>query len=282
MQHEILRQISETIVAIRGAGEQASAIAHCLFRSGFRVCLLETAQPLAVRRLVSFCEAVYEGEMTVEGLAAMRIDDPGDIPSVWDRVRIPLVIDPEKKILDVLRPHVLVDAILAKRNMGTSVTDAPLVIALGPGFTAPQDAHVVVETNRGHNLGRLIFDGSAEPNTGIPGMISGFSAERVFRAPRDGVFTALRDIGAMVSAGDTVGQVEGEPVVVRLSGVLRGMLRDGITVTKGIKAGDVDPRGRKEYCATISDKARALGGAVLSAILCELPKKLRQREGRYC
>lgn len=266
--------IRDTIVVIRGAGEQASAVAHCLFRSGFKVCLIEAAQPLAVRRMVSFCEAVYDGQKTVEGVTALSVFDPAQIPSVWDQGQIPLAIDPEKKVVGFLRPHVLVDAILAKRNVGTTVTDAPLVIALGPGFTAPTDAHVIVETNRGHNLGRLIFDGRAEPNTGIPGMINGFSEERVFRAPCDGLFIALRDIGAMVCAGDTVAQVAGEPVIVRISGVLRGMLRDGITVTKGLKAGDVDPRGKKEYCATISDKARALGGAVLSAILGELPKKL--------
>jgi xanthine dehydrogenase accessory factor len=163
-----------------------------------------------------------------------------------------------------------------KKNIGTKITDAPLVIGLGPGFVAPKDVHVVIETNRGHNLGRLIFEGKAEPNTGVPGVITGFGAERVFRAPRNGIFKRIKEIGDMVSAGETVAQVEGEPIKIKISGVIRGLLRDRTEVTEGIKAGDVDPRGDKSYCFTISDKARALGGSVLEAILSQLPQKLKE------
>ena len=270
--------IGQTRVLIRGAGEQASGVAHRLFKSGFKVCLTEIPQPLAVRRMVSFCEAVYEQEKTVEGVTALRIDEPRRIFSIWEEGKIPLLIDPENNTRDFLKPHVLVDAIIAKKNVGTKITDAPLVIGLGPGFVAPKDVHVVIETNRGHNLGRLILEGEAEPNTGVPGVIAGFGAERVFRAPRNGIFKSIKEIGDMVSAGETVAQVEGEPVKVKISGVIRGLLRDGTEVTKGIKAGDVDPRGDKSYCFTISDKARALGGAVLEAILSQLPQRLKEWE----
>ena len=199
--------IHRTRIIIRGAGDLASGIAHRLFNCGFRVCLLETATPLAVRRMVSFCEAVYDGVKAVEGVTAVRVGDADEIHSVWETGQIPLLVDPENDTRHLLKPHVVVDAILAKRNIGTQMSDAPLVVGLGPGFRAAEDVHVVVETHRGHNIGRLIFQGRAEPNTGVPGVINGYSVERVLRAPCDGVFRLEKDIGDMVAAGERVGRV---------------------------------------------------------------------------
>jgi xanthine dehydrogenase accessory factor len=270
-------EIRKTRIVIRGAGEQASGIAQRLFRSGFSVCLVETAAPIAVRRMVSFCEAVYDGKKTVEGTTAVRIADPEQIFSAWSSNKIPLLIDPDNNTRHFLKPHVVVDAILAKRNIGTKITDSPLVIGLGPGFCANKDVHIVIETNRGHNLGRLIFEGEAEPNTGIPGSIGGYSIERVFRAQNDGIFRHLKNFGDMVAEGDTVAHVEGTPIKAGVSGVIRGILRDGLQVKKGMKAGDIDPRGEITNCITISDKARAIGGSVLEAILYQLPQQKSRR-----
>lgn len=267
-------EINQTRILIRGAGEISSGVVYRLFKSGFKICLTEIAHPLAVRRMVSFSEAVYDFKKTVEGVTAIMIYNPEKTFPVWEEGKIPLLIDPENDTKKFLKPHVLIDAILAKKNLGTRITDAPLVIALGPGFTAGKDAHVLVETNRGHNLGRLIFKGETEPNTGIPGVIAGYGVERVFRAPRDGVFKTAKNIGDMVSEGEIVAQVEGEPVKAMISGVIRGLLLDKTEVTRGLKAGDIDPRGNRSYCMTISDKARAIGGAVLEAILSQLPQKM--------
>ena len=258
---------------VRGAGEQASGIAHRLFRCGFKVCLVETATPLAVRRMVSFCEAVYDGKKTVEGVTAVCIDNPNQIFSVWQNNQIPLIVDPENEMRHILCPHVVIDAILAKRNVGTRMSDAPLVIGLGPGFYAGRDVHVVIETNRGHNLGRLIFDGEPEPNTGMPGTIGGYSVERVFRAPGKGIFRSIKNIGDLVSEGDVLAKVEETPILAKISGIIRGMLRDGTRVKIGLKAGDIDPRKETTHCPTISDKARALGGSALEAILFKLPQQ---------
>jgi len=266
--------IGDTIVLIRGAGEQATGVAYRLFRGGFKLCFTEIAEPLAVRREVSFCEAVYDGEKTVEGVTAKRIRGSEDIEQVWREGKIPLLIDPENRVRERLKPQVEIDAILAKRNVGTAITDAPLVIGLGPGFTAGKDVHIVIETNRGHDLGRLIFEGEAEPNTGVPGDIAGYGIERVLRATADGIFHNIRAIGDHVEAGDVIAEVEGKPVKTVIAGVVRGLLREGIQVTEGLKAGDVDPRAKREACFTISDKARALGGAALEAILYDLPKRM--------
>jgi xanthine dehydrogenase accessory factor len=269
--------IHSTRVLIRSGGDLGSGIALRLFGSGFKVCLVDTGTPLAVRRMVSFCEAVYDGEKTIEGLTAVRVNQPEEIGSVWEKGKIPLLIDPTNETRYFLKPHVVIDAILAKRNMGTLISDAPLVIGLGPGFQAGNDVHVVIETNRGHNLGRLIFNGAAEPNTGIPGTIAGFSTERVFRAPCDGMFRSNKDIGGMVVKGEQVARVADIPIHSEIDGIIRGMLRDSTKVTKGTKAGDVDPRGDMDHCQTISDKARSLGGAVLEAILRQLPERLISR-----
>ena len=194
------------------------------------------------------------------------------IAEVWRKNYIPIIIDPEATVKDVLNPAVLVDAILAKKNLGTRITDAPLVIGVGPGFCAGKDVHLVVESNRGHDLGRVIAQGEAEENTGVPGVIAGFSIERVFRAPRGGALQTVKHIGDMVEVGDVIGTVEGMPIQAGIKGVIRGLLRDGTTVWKGMKAGDIDPRGIKEHCYTISDKARAVGGGVLEAILSPLDR----------
>jgi xanthine dehydrogenase accessory factor len=254
-------------VMIRGGGEMASGVAHRLFRSHLKVVMTEIPQPLSVRREVSFCEAIFLGEQSVEGVTARYVASPDEVQSVWEEGMIPLLIDPEGVSRDLLKPAVIVDAILAKRNTGTHTGDASLVIGLGPGFWAGRDVDVVIETNRGHDLGKVIYDGPAEPDTGVPGAVGGVSAQRVLRAPRDGTFRPVKGIGAMVAEGAIVAWVEDEPVTTIISGVLRGLLREGTAVQKGLKAGDVDPRGRQENCFTISDKARAVGGGVLEAIL---------------
>ncbi len=255
-------------IVIRGAGEMATGTAVRLYRSGFRKILMtEIERPLAVRRLVSLCEAVYESVCQVEGVAAARIDWPSDASHVWEKGDIPVIVDPQNAAKDIIKPEILIDATLAKRNLGTSILDAPLVIALGPGFVAGKDVHWVVETNRGHNLGRLILEGSADPDTGVPGEIGGQTVRRVIRAPADGLFEPSLDIGAMVEEGQSVGHVGTSQVRAGLTGVLRGLIRPNTYVTRELKIGDVDPRGNLAYCTTISEKARAIGGTVLEAIL---------------
>lgn len=254
-------------VLIKGAGEMASGIAHRLRRCHFTVCMTEISKPRAVRRGVSFSEAVYEGEKTVEGITAKLVSSHQEILTAWDDEKIPIIVDEETKIKDLLKADVLVDAIVAKRNLGTKITDALLVIALGPGFYAGRDVHLVVETNRGHNLGRIITKGEAEQDTGIPGIIAGFSRERILRAPANGQLTTPRDIADYSKSGEIVATVNGFPVRAEINGVIRGLLRSGSEVLNGMKIGDIDPRGVKEYCYTISDKARAVGGALLEGIL---------------
>ncbi|MCK5551522.1 MAG: EF2563 family selenium-dependent molybdenum hydroxylase system protein [Deltaproteobacteria bacterium] len=260
-------QLKNILVFVRGAGEMATGVAHTLWQAHFRVWMTEITSPLAVRREVSFCEAVYEGEKQVEGVLAKHIQTPDELHRTWNEGMIPLLIDPQAESRKIVNPHVLVDAIIAKKNLGTRITDAPLVIGLGPGFTAGKDVHVVVETQRGHDLGRLIFDGGAEPNTGIPGEISGFSEQRVLRTPTEGVFRVQKRIGDQVKKGEVVATVGNLPVKARIGGVLRGLLRDGTYVRERMKSGDIDPRGQKANCYSISDKARTIAGGVLKAIL---------------
>lgn len=254
------------LVLIRGAGDLASGVALRLYRAGFRVVMTDLARPTAIRRTVAFSQAIALGETSVEGVTARRATVE-TVPELLSRGEIPVLIDPEAGCRNVLKPDVLVDAILAKRNLGTAITDAPVVIALGPGFIAGVDCHAVVETMRGHTLGRVIWDGPALPNTNIPGLIGGFAGERVLRAPADGVFQPALEIGAMVQAGDVAGYVGGAPMVSTIAGVLRGILPPDTPVRKGMKSGDVDPRGKLDHCYTVSDKALAIGGGVLEAIL---------------
>ncbi len=253
------------LVLLKGGGDLGSGVAWRLYRCGFRVVILEQAQPTVIRRMVAFASAIYEGEMTVEGVTARRAG-VGEVADLVAGGIIPVLIDPEGRSVADLRPAIVVDAILAKRNTGTRITDAQLVIALGPGFRAGQDCHAVVETARGHFLGRVYWDGEALPNTGIPGEVGGMREERVLRAPTEGPFEALAAIGERVEAGQAVARVAGEPVVARISGVLRGLLHPGLSVRAGQKVGDVDPRGERRYCFTISDKALSVAGGVLEAI----------------
>ena len=267
-------------VLIRGAGDIASGIALRLHRAGMQVVMTDLPAPTAIRRTVCFSQAILLGEMTVEDVTARRADSVEEAESLLRRGLIPVLADPEGACISILKPDAVVDAILAKRNLGTRITDAPVVIGVGPGFTAGVDCHAVVETMRGHSLGRVIHAGSALPNTGIPGLIGGFAGERVLRAPADGVFHQLLDIGAQVRQGDVAATVNSVPMTCTLDGVLRGILPDGTPVHKGMKAGDIDPRCKVEHCYTASDKALAIGGGVLEAIL-DLTGAMKDRAGGY-
>lgn len=255
------------LTLIRGAGDIASGIALRLRRAGMSVVMTEIDRPTTIRRTVAFSDAVVSGEQSVEDVTARRAAHVEEALRLLETGVVPVLVDPNCLCREALKPDALVDAILAKRNLGTAITDAPAVIGVGPGFTAGTDCHAVVETMRGHTLGRVYYSSSALPNTNIPGLIGGFAGERVLRAPADGVFTGTRRIGDRVAAGETVGYVAGVPMTATISGVLRGLLSDGVTVKKGMKSGDVDPRGEREYCALVSDKALAVGGGVLEAIL---------------
>ena len=260
--------LKDLVIVVKGAGEMATGIACRLFRANFRrLVMLETDMPMAVRRNVSFCEAVYDGTISVEGVTARRAATVSDIPRIWDTGDVPVLVDPGWGAIPDLGPHVVIDAIIAKRNLGTDMADAPLVIGLGPGFSAGKDVHCVIETNRGHDLGRIIEKGPAHADTGVPGTICGVSSERVLRAPCDGVFTAACAIGDLVTRNQVLGHVERMPVTALIDGMVRGLIRPGTRVPGACKIGDIDPRGAEASCSTISEKARAVGGAVLEAIL---------------
>jgi len=257
----------EITICVKVGGDIASGVAWRLHQCRFRGLITEIPRPMAVRRKVAFSEAVYDGHAEVEGVEALLIGDANDSRQVWDQGKIPLLVDPECEAAKMIQPDVIVDAILAKKNTGTSISDAPLVIALGPGFEAGRDVHFVVETKRGHYLGRLLTEGLAEPNTGVPGPIAGISTDRVLRSPGRGIWQSEVEIGDVVRKGGMVGSVDGQPVNALINGVLRGMIRPGIPVTEGLKIGDIDPRGVKEHCHTISEKALAISGGVLEGIL---------------
>ena len=259
--------ISELIVLIRGGGEMATGIAHRLHRCHMRVAITEIAMPTAVRRHVAFAEAVYEGAQTVEEVKAVRVRSCDEAYATWEQNHIPVFVDAEASIGKVLEPVVVVDAIMAKKNGATKLTDAPVVIAVGPGFTAGVNVHAVVESNRGHHLGRVIWQGTAESYTGIPASVDGYTASRVLRVPQSGIFNALRAIGDVIAAGEPVATVQGELIKAEISGQIRGLLRGDIQVQQGIKVGDIDPRGERGYCDSISDKSRAIAGGVLEAVL---------------
>lgn len=260
--------LNQLIVGIKGAGEQASAAAHRLFNAHIRnLFMLETPDPAAVRRSVSFCAALRNGQATVEDVRAVRARDAADIHRAWAQGAIAVLVDPHWQMLEAMKPDIVIDAILAKRNLGTCMDEAPLVIALGPGFTAGIDAHTVIETRRGHHLGRVITSGVAAPNTGKPGNIGGYTVERVLRAPCKGIFTTSRELGDWVKTGDGIATVDGQPVRAAIDGMIRGLLRSGRPVHQGMKLGDIDPRGDLSHLNTISDKGRAIAGAVLEAIL---------------
>ena len=275
------------LIVVRGAGDLATGTIHRLKKAGFRLLVLEAEHPAAIRRQVALSEAVYAGSARVEDVEAVRMDVElaekknrkelleQEMERIWKKDGVPVLVDPAGLSIAVLRPAVVVDAILAKKNLGTTKEMAPLVIALGPGFTAGEDVDVVIETKRGHNLGRVIRSGSAVPNTGIPGIIGGYGKERVMHAKAEGILRNVASIGDIVEAGAVIAEIETEngmvPVEASLSGLLRGLIRDGYPVTKGFKIADIDPRKEElQNCFTISDKARCIAGSVLEVICGEL------------
>lgn len=255
------------LVVVRGGGDLASGIVHRLYKSGFKIVVLEIEKPMCIRRTVSFSEAIYSGEVEVEGIKgklARSIDE------IWDIIEggsVPVYIDPNGESIDILGPLAVVDAIIAKVNLGTNRGMAPITIGVGPGFEAGVDVDLVIESKRGHNLGKVIYRGSASPNTGIPGTTLGYREERVLRAPTNGILKSNYSIGDKVNKGDIICYVGGMEVVAEIGGILRGILKEGLYATNGLKIGDIDPRGEIENTFTISDKARAIGGGVLEAIL---------------
>lgn len=266
-------------ILIRGAGDLATGIAHRLFRAGYQILMTEKAVPTSVRRAVAFSRAVYEGWCEVEEVTARFAEDYTFACHIIDAGEIAVIVDEQAEIKSIYEPQVIVDAILAKRNLGTKITDAKLVIGVGPGFTAQEDCHVVIETKRGHDIGRVIMSGSAVPNTGIPGDIGGYTMERLIRADVDGVLYPLVQIGDIVKKDQRVADViiaedsrfETKGAAVssihsRMTGIVRGMLQEGVFVTKGMKVGDIDVRCERGNCFTISDKARSVGGGVLEAV----------------
>lgn len=258
-------------MVVRGGGDLGSGVAVRLRRCGFRVVVLESPRPVAVRRTVAFAEAVYEGNWWVEGIEGRLVGTPADALAHAKRGVVPVLVDPEATSVQALRPAVLVDAIMAKKNVGSSSGMARIVVGLGPGFEAGCDVDAVVETNRGPHLGRVIWRGSAEPNTGTPGLVSGAAAERVLRAPRAGQIELVSNIGAIVEGGQPVAWVAGELVAAPFHGLVRGLIRDRMEVTAGMKIGDLDPRLEPALCALVSDKALAIAGGVLEAILSADP-----------
>lgn len=266
-------------ILIKGAGDLATGIAHRLYRAGYQILMTETAVPTTVRRTVAFSRAVYEGWCEVEGVKARLAEDYAAACRIMDAGEVAVIVDERAEIRSAYEPQVVVDAILAKRNLGTSMTDAKLVIGVGPGFTAGEDCHAVIETKRGHDIGRVITAGSAIPNTGVPGDIGGYTTERLIRAEAEGIFFPFVQIGDIVEKGQRVANVISAAdicsgtqettvtgVYAQMPGIVRGMLQEGVFVTKGMKAGDIDARCERENCFTISDKARSIGGGVLEAV----------------
>ncbi|MBI5301262.1 MAG: EF2563 family selenium-dependent molybdenum hydroxylase system protein [Chloroflexi bacterium] len=258
---------SQIRILIKGSGDLGTGVAWRLHKTGFPVVITELAQPLVVRRTVAFASAVYDGAITVEGVTARRAESFEHARTLLGADVIPVLVDPEMRACEFFAPRVLIDAVMAKRNTGTRITDARLVLALGPGFIPGVNCHAVVETRRGHNLGRVWWHRAAEANTGTPGEIGGKSTERVLRAPVDGRIIALREIGDYVATGEVIARVSGADVSAPFDGILRGLVHASLPVHAGMKIGDVDPRANRETCFTISDKSRAIGGGALEAIL---------------
>ena len=255
-----------SIIVVRGGGDIATGVIQKFFRAGFPVVILETAEPTAIRRNVALCEAAVDGFAQVEDMACRRVAGPDELEHCWQTGSIPLLIDPRGESIPAIHPAAVIDAILAKRNLGTNRAMANITIALGPGFCAGEDADIVIETMRGHDLGRLIFRGSAKPNTGIPGDIGGKSVQRVLYAPASGIIVHTKRIGDAVEFGETLFTVGGIAVNAPFTGLVCGLIREGANVPQGMKAADIDPRTDVDW-RTISDKARCLGGAALEGFL---------------
>lgn len=260
------------LIVVRGGGDIATGTIMKLYKCGFSVLILEIPSPSAIRRNVAFSEAVYQGTQTVEDVTCYLAQNVREAIRLLEEGKLTLLVDPEGSCLQELHPLALVDSILAKRNLGTTRDMAPITVALGPGFTAGQDVDAVIETQRGHSLGRIIYEGSAAPNTGVPGKIAGFDKERVIHSPAEGILRNVRTITDTVKKGETIAVIETPDgnisVEATLDGLLRGLIRDGYPVTKGFKIADIDPRA-SEYnnCFTVSDKARCIAGGALEAIL---------------
>lgn len=259
-------------IVVRGGGDLATGTIYKLWKSGLKVLILECQYPSAIRRKVAFSDAVYNGSQTVEDVTCHLVQNLEEAEQAVLDGCVPLMVDPEGDVIRICRPAVVVDAILAKRNLGTKKDMALMTIALGPGFEAGKDVHYVIETKRGHRLGRIITEGCAIPNTGIPGVIAGYGKERVMHSPEEGIFHEIHHIGDEVEKGDVIGWIEHGnervDVTASLTGILRGIIREGYPVTKGFKIADIDPRmEEKDNCDTISDKARCIAGGVLEAIL---------------
>ena len=260
------------LIIVRGGGDLATGTIYKLKKSGFPVLILEVENPSAIRRNVAFSEAIYQGQQTVEDMTCFRADSLQQAENFLQEDKLTILVDPKGEAIAKLKPLAVVDAIIAKRNLGTAKTMAPITVALGPGFVAGEDVDAVVETKRGHNLGRVIWSGSAAPNTGVPGLIGGFGKERVMHSPAQGVLKNVKKITDTVTKGEVIAVIETGsdmvPVEASLDGILRGLIRDGYPVTKGFKIADIDPRSEEyENCFTISDKARCIAGGVLEAIL---------------
>ena len=269
----VLTDCTEKLIVVRGGGDLATGTIHRLWSAGLPVLVLETQHPAAIRRKVSICEAVYDGETVVDGMQGVRIRHFSEAKEIIAQGKVPVLVDPRGESIEKLRPSVVIDAILAKKNLGTKKAMAPLTIALGPGFEAGRDVDVVIETMRGHDLGRVIQSGSALPDTGIPGMVGGYTKERVIHAETAGEFHHICKIGDLVEAGQEIAQIEREdgsifPVCAAIPGILRGIIKEGYLVTEGLKIADIDPRQEEqENCFTISDKARCIAGSVLEVII---------------
>lgn len=257
------------IILLRGGGDLASGVALRLYRAGLRhVLITEIAQPLAVRRLVAFAEAVYRGTHTVEDVTATRVDTPAEIETAWQRAQIPVMVDPTlTRTFAWYKPHILIDARMTKQPPETDLSAAPLTIGLGPGFTAGKNCHAVIETHRGHTLGRVYWHGSAASDTGIPEAVQNRQSERVLRSPADGILHAHAQLGTLVRQGELLAEVGDIPLYAPFDGALRGLVHTGVPVTRALKIGDLDPRCDLHLCSLVSDKALAIGGGVLEAML---------------
>lgn len=255
------------MILIKGAGDLATGIACRLKKCGFDIVMTEISEPTTVRRTVAFSQAVFDEEAEVEGIRAVLASKKEEINNIIKDGNVVVLVDENANIVEDIRPDVIIDAIVAKKNLGTDIHDAKIVIAIGPGFTAGVDCHCVVETKRGHYLGKAIYSGSAIPNTGVPGDIGGYTKERIIRATDNGKIAPVAKIGDYVEKGDVVAYVNDTPIFAEINGIVRGMLQKDIKVFKGMKSGDIDPRCEKDHCFTISDKARSIGGGVLEAML---------------
>jgi xanthine dehydrogenase accessory factor len=255
------------IVAIRGGGEIGTAIAHKLQRSGFKVFIIENEAPISIRRTVAYAQAVFNGEMTVEGIKGVRVEQAEEIIDAWEKRRIPVIVDSECNILREIPVDILVDAIMARKNTGTHREMASITIATGTGFIAGQDVDIVIETKKGHDQGRLIFEGSAEPETAVPGESEGVEINKVVNAPIEGVIKNHVHIGEIVQKGQLLAEIEGTPIKAEISGIMRGIIRDGTRVWKGLKIIEVDPSVTPEQCYRLSQRSRDVAGGVLEAVM---------------